>query len=155
MEGDPTHHPTVTAPCLLIATKLCKQVVPGEISIRRPAMLRNFFSANDPCVVFRSNSVRLSRNQRGKAGVIVFRTRFSISIQENGAAVREEVFLEEIFPSKFRRISWMDAFVEERRNFERRSRRFLVSHRSHYRSSFESEALDSDISHVFSSFFIL
>lgn len=65
-------------------------------------MLRNFFSANDLCVVFRSNSVRLSRNQRGKAGVIVFRTRFSISIQENGAAVREEVFLEEIFPSKFR-----------------------------------------------------
>lgn len=118
-------------------------------------MLRNFFSANDPCVVFRSNSVRLSRNQRGKAGVIVFRTRFSISIQENGAAVREEVFLEEIFPSKFRRISWMDAFVEDCRNFERRSRRFLVSRRSHYRSSFESEALDSDISHVFSSFFIL
>lgn len=144
MEGDPTHHPTVTAPCLLIATKLCKQVVPGEISIRQRAMLRNFFSANDPCVVFRSNSVRLSRNRRGKAGVIVFRTRFSISIQENVAAVRERKF----FSRKFFRLnldSWMDAFVEERRNFERRSRRFLVSRRSHYRSSFESEALDSDI----------
>lgn len=62
------------------------------------------------------------------------------------------------FSRKFFRLnldSWMDAFVEERRNFERRSRRFLVSRRSHYRSSFESEALDSDISHVFSSFFIL
>lgn len=68
-------------------------------------MLRNFFSANDPCVVFRSNSVRLSRNQRGKAGVIVFRTRFSISIQENVAAVRERMF----FSRKFFRLN-LDAF---------------------------------------------